>query len=135
MALKTFDVGDDVDIIQHCFPVAFCQFVSVYHFIWTYYYSHRIMNFLTWRGYVSVSLLSYKKIEIPHYDTVVIPCQFKDFEYKLIIFYVADVGGAAIAGLPTCELLEIITVNCAIQEQARKSDKINSAKDPKAVEK
>jgi hypothetical protein len=43
------------------------------------------------------------------------PCNFHNFEWTDTSFYVVDVAGPTIAGLHTCEKLNIVTMHCAIQ--------------------
>ncbi|CAM1302408.1 Uncharacterised protein r2_g1227 [Pycnogonum litorale] len=82
----------------------------------------------------NVRLLAYNGTEIEHYGTISIPCRFKDSGFKTVTFCVVDVNGAAIAGLPTCGQLNIVTLNCAIMhEEGSKPAHINSREELKRL--
>lgn len=58
-----------------------------------------------------VKLTSYTGDEIPCFGTINMPCQYKESRWIDAKFYVVDVPGPAIVGLPTSELLNLVTVN------------------------
>ncbi|KAL5017321.1 hypothetical protein ScPMuIL_006910 [Solemya velum] len=66
-------------------------------------------------GKSDIKLFAYNNTEITHYGTVSIPCRFENSTWTETTFYIVDVSGPAIAGLPTCEELNIVTMHCAIQ--------------------
>ncbi|KAG8004756.1 hypothetical protein GBF38_016632, partial [Nibea albiflora] len=51
----------------------------------------------------NMKLSAYSGHEIPFYGTIHIPCQYKDFRWVSANFYVVDVPGPAVVGLPTSE--------------------------------
>ncbi|KAL6486114.1 hypothetical protein MHYP_G00055060 [Metynnis hypsauchen] len=48
---------------------------------------------------------------IPCFGTINIPCQYKESKWTSVKFYVVDVPGPAVVGLPTSELLNLVTVH------------------------
>ena len=67
-------------------------------------------------------LSAYSGHQIPCLGTIDIPCQYKESEWVNAKFYVVDVPGPAVVGLPTSELLKLVTVNVdTISEKANNS--------------
>lgn len=58
-----------------------------------------------------VKVTSYTGDVIPCFGTINIPCQNKQSRWIDAKFYVVDVPGPAVDGLPTNELLSLVTVN------------------------
>lgn len=59
----------------------------------------------------NVKLTSYTGNVIPCFGTINMPCQCKKSRWIDAKFYVVDVPGPAVVGLPTSELLGLMTVN------------------------
>lgn len=59
----------------------------------------------------NVRLTSYSGDNIPCLGTICIPCKHKSAEWLDTKFYVVDVPGPAILGLPTSEQLKIVTIH------------------------
>lgn len=59
----------------------------------------------------NLKLTSYTGDVIPCFWTIIMPCQYKKSRWIDAKFYVGDVSGPAVVGLPTCELLSLVTVN------------------------
>jgi len=59
----------------------------------------------------NVKLTAYNGQKIPCFGTIQIPCQHKNSVWDQATFYVVDVDGPAIVGLPTCERLHLVTIN------------------------
>ena len=51
---------------------------------------------------------------IKHYGTFDMQCRFKNSPWKNTAFYIVDVEGPAILGLPDCVAFQMVTVNCSI---------------------
>ena len=49
--------------------------------------------------------------------TVHIPCKLKQSPWVDTRFFVVDVPGPAILGLPSCDIINVVTLHCAIQQQ------------------
>ncbi|CAM1323766.1 Uncharacterised protein r2_g3242 [Pycnogonum litorale] len=73
-------------------------------------------------------LYAYNGTEIKHYGTVDIPCKFNDSEWTDTKFYVVEVNGSAILGLPSCEQLGLVTMHCAVTAEP-KTTYLNSVDD------
>ena len=58
-------------------------------------------------------LTAYNGTEIPCHGKITFPCQYMD-EFQKTEFYIVDVDGPAIIGLPSCESLRIVTLHCSI---------------------
>ncbi|XP_060786498.1 dynein axonemal heavy chain 7-like [Neoarius graeffei] len=56
-------------------------------------------------------LSAYSSHEIPCLGTINIPCQYKESKWVNAKFYIVDVPGPAIVGLPTSELLNLVNVH------------------------
>ena len=59
-------------------------------------------------------LTAYNNTVIPCKGIVRLDCKFGDSEFLSTPFYVVDVPGPAILGLPTCEALKVVTLHCAV---------------------
>ena len=64
----------------------------------------------------NVVLTAYGGSQIKHHGIVTIPCTYGK-ESTLAPFYVTDIPGPAIIGLPTSTALNLLQFNCAIQTQ------------------
>jgi len=64
----------------------------------------------------NVVLTTYEGLQIKHHGIVTIPCTYGK-ESTLAPFYVSDIPGPAIIGLPTSTDLNLLQFNCAIQTQ------------------
>lgn len=66
-------------------------------------------------------LSAYSGDEIPCYGTINIQCQYMDSKWVNAKFYVVDVPGPAVVGLPTSELLNLVTLHVdAVKKQTRR---------------
>ena len=65
-------------------------------------------------------LTSYNGTQIPQHGVCSIKCSFGDKETDAV-FYVADVEGPAICGLPTCCQLQLVELHCAISTGSSKT--------------
>ncbi|KAL0148840.1 hypothetical protein M9458_055849 [Cirrhinus mrigala] len=74
----------------------------------------------------NVKLTSYTGDVIPCFGIINMPCQYKQSRWTDAKFYVVDVPGPAVVGLPTCELLSLVTVNVDAM-----TEKKNNAKEGK----
>ena len=64
----------------------------------------------------NVVLTTYEGLQIKHHGIVTIPCTYGK-ESTLAPFYVSDIPGPVIIGLPTSTDLNLLQFNCAIQTQ------------------
>uniref|UniRef100_A0A8C7WXQ6 Gypsy retrotransposon integrase-like protein 1 n=1 Tax=Oryzias sinensis TaxID=183150 RepID=A0A8C7WXQ6_9TELE len=80
-------------------------------------------------------LSAYSGHRIRCYGKINIPCQWKHSEWINAMFYVVDVPGPAIVGLPTCEALNLVTVNvdsiANVSKAANKENKNQTTTKPK----
>ena len=81
-------------------------------------------------------LTAYNGTDIACHGVIYVDCQFKDSASENTKFYIVDVAGPAIIGLPSCESLRIVTVHCSLNSAqpaeatpASKSTPMNTAKD------
>ena len=66
-----------------------------------------------WKEKGSTRLTAYNGTSIPCLGKVVFPCQYRG-EWQETQFYIVDVEGPAIIGLPSCEELKVVTLHCSI---------------------
>ena len=67
-----------------------------------------------WKEVLSPShaqLTAYNNTPLPCLGTIAISCQYKDSLWETQTWYVVDVNGPIIVGLPTCRKLDIVTIN------------------------
>ena len=64
-------------------------------------------------------LTAYNGTQISQHGVCSIKCSFGDKETDAV-FYVADVEGPAICGLPTCCQLQLVELHCAISTGSRR---------------
>ena len=69
-------------------------------------------------------LTAYNGTQIPQHGSIKIPCKFKD--WHIAEFFVAESEGPVIMGLPSCQALELVTVNCEIKANPEKIDPITN---------
>ena len=72
-------------------------------------------------------LFAYNNTPIECRGTTNIKCCYKDSIWISAPFYVVDVPGPAILGLPSCEQLNVVTLHCAVT--STKAETINSVND------
>ena len=77
------------------------------------------------------TLSAYGGPEIPHFDTISLPCSYKNCNVILATFYVTDVPGPVIFGYRTCSDLGLVKMNFSIYEKSalNVSKPINSVSD------
>ena len=73
-----------------------------------------------------VILTAYNGSQIPCYGVINIPCCYNE-QWEDIEFYVVDVEGPAILGLPSCTKLKVVTLNCTVNTSSKKT--INDVQD------
>lgn len=73
----------------------------------------------------NTKLSAYSGHEIPCYGTINIQCQYKDSRWVSAKFYVVDVPGPAVVGLPTSELLNLVTLHVDAVKQKADNSKEN----------
>ena len=61
----------------------------------------------------STKLTAYNGTDIPCHGKIAFPCRYMD-EFQETEFYIVDVDGPAIIGLPSCESLRVVTLHCSI---------------------
>ena len=67
-------------------------------------------------------LTAYNGTDIPCLGKVAFPCHYSG-RWKETSFYIVDVKGPAIVGLPSCEQLKIVTLHCSISSAPATSNK------------
>ena len=80
-------------------------------------------NGLPLRRYLRKSnrvLEAYGGVRVPHFGTVNIPCEYIGKKF-MCRFFLCDIEGPMLVGLPTCEALKIVTI-CVVDEVAVKED-------------
>ena len=66
----------------------------------------------------NIILTAYGGSNITHFGKVRLPCSYKDLKFTCT-FFIADVPGPTILGLPTCSALGLVTVNCEVTKRVR----------------
>ena len=61
-------------------------------------------------------LEAYGGVQVPHFGTVQIPCQYNGKKF-MCQFYLCDLEGSMLLGLPTCEALGIVKINIVNSEE------------------
>ena len=74
------------------------------------------------------TLTAYNGTTIRQYGTITIPCRFEESTWRNTTFYIADTPGPIIFGLPTCESLGLVQMNCAIETLPAHVDNFNKLK-------
>ena len=65
------------------------------------------------------TLLAYNKTKIECAGTIRIYCKFQNSEWKSLLFFVVNVPGPAILGLPSSKQMNVISFNCEISTPIR----------------
>ena len=66
-------------------------------------------------------LEAYGGIEVPHLGTVNLPCQYNGKKF-MCRFFVCDIEGSMLVGLPTCEALGIIKITVVSEVSESKGE-------------
>ncbi|XP_064641926.1 uncharacterized protein K02A2.6-like [Lineus longissimus] len=64
---------------------------------------------------VNTVLTAYNGQRIPCWGTIIIKCRYKDQPFQDVTFYVVDVPGPAVLGLPSCRSMKLVTIHCDAQ--------------------
>ena len=59
----------------------------------------------------STQLTAYNDTPIPCLGTLTMKCKYKESPWKDQVWYVVDVKGPVIVGLPTCKTLDVVTIH------------------------
>jgi len=62
-------------------------------------------------------LVAYNGTPIKCYGSINIPCQYKESDWYNTTFYIVDVKGPAVLGLPSLEQLKLVTLHCEIKKR------------------
>lgn len=62
-------------------------------------------------------LIAYNGTPIKCYGNISIPCNYQTPDWHKSTFYIVDVNGPAILGLPSLEILKMVTLHCTVKEQ------------------
>ena len=68
----------------------------------------------TWKRMItptSAKLSAYNGTQIPCLGSITMDCRFKQSSWSKQVFYITDVAGPAILGLPACRDLTVVTIN------------------------
>ena len=72
-------------------------------------------------------LTAYNNTTIRCLGLIDIECKFKSSQWQKTPFYVVDVPGPAVLGLPTCKSLNVVTLHCLVKKET--PNVINSVQD------
>ncbi|XP_014665236.1 PREDICTED: uncharacterized protein K02A2.6-like [Priapulus caudatus] len=61
-------------------------------------------------------LVAYNGTPIKCLGTIAVPCRYKDSEWDFTDFFLVDVPGPAILGLPSCSKMNVVILHCAIEQ-------------------
>ena len=81
-----------------------------------------------WKNIIEPSratLKAYNQTRIPCLGAITLTCKYVDSKWAKQFFYIVDVPGPAIVGLPTCDSLNIVTIhaaNMSLEQQGATSD-------------
>ncbi|XP_064642786.1 uncharacterized protein LOC135497049 [Lineus longissimus] len=64
---------------------------------------------------VNTVLTAYSSQRISCWGTIIIKCRYKDQPFQDVTFYVVDVPGPAVLGLPSCRSMKLVTIHCDAQ--------------------
>jgi len=67
-------------------------------------------------------LTAYNGSAIQCHGVISFPCKYNDSPWIDTTFYVVDVPGSAIIGLPSCERLKVVTLHCSMQSSQATQD-------------
>ena len=67
-----------------------------------------------------VTLTAYNRSSIPCYGSIQVLCKYKDSEWAKTKFFIVDVPGPAVIGLPSCTQLKVVTLHCAVEMKTHK---------------
>ena len=56
-------------------------------------------------------------------------CCFQNSKWQYVQFYVVNVSGSAVLGLPSCETMKVVTLHCLMQSEPSKLKNIQTVKD------
>ena len=73
------------------------------------------------------TLTAYGGRTLPHYGSVTLPCRYKDKEWEPTKFFITDVDGPAILGMPSSVKFKLVTLHCEVKMDIK--TKINSVDD------
>jgi len=62
-----------------------------------------------------IKLTAYNGTNIPCYGLITMPCKHRDSQWENTPFYVVDVTGPAVLGLPSSEGLRVVTMHCSVK--------------------
>lgn len=72
-----------------------------------------------------VVMSAYGGATIPQHGTINIPCRYRDSQWHNTTFYISDTNGPVIFGLPVCNALGLVKLNCAINTSHGEKPKVN----------
>ena len=70
------------------------------------------------------TLTEYGSRTLPHYDVVTLPCRYKNKEWEQMEFFITDIDGPAILGMPSSIKFKLMTLHCEVKMDNK--TKINS---------
>ena len=76
----------------------------------------------------STRLTAYNGTDIPCHGKIAFPCRYMG-GWQETDFYIVDVEGPAIIGLPSCEALKIVTLHCSIETSPQNKKPITCIQD------
>ena len=78
---------------------------------------------------VQTTLTAYPGEEIKCLGSITLGCKSGSSSWVNAVFYIMDVPGPVILGLPTCEALNLVTINCQLESMVTTPVKVTSVQD------
>ena len=75
------------------------------------------------------TLTAYSGEEIKCLGSITLGCKSGSSSWVNAVFYIVDVPGPVILGLPTCEALNLVTINCQLESVVTTPVKVTSVQD------
>ena len=72
------------------------------------------------------TLTAYSGEEIKCLGSITLGCKSGSSSWVNVVFYIVDVPGPVILGLPTCEALNLVTINCQLESVVTAPVKLTS---------
>ena len=81
----------------------------------------------------NTTLIAYNNTKIDCYGTIDLHCKYRDTDWAERKFYIVDVPGPAVCGLPMAEALGLVTIHCSVEMPTCKVTVVKSLEDLKRI--
>ena len=81
----------------------------------------------------NTTLIAYNNTKIDCYGTIDLHCKYRDTDWAGRKFYIVDVPGPAVCGLPMAEALGLVTIHCSVEMPICKVTIVKSLEDLKRI--